>query len=370
MEYTENYSLNLPSGSDKATPDAFNENFRYIDDALNLREPEQTYDPTSSKPQSGKAVAEALTQVKIDVDDEMSDESENPVQNKTIKEYVDDVKEDVMDLSNMFDKSINLYNEKTNSTFILDNVECSITDFIYLKRGDYVITNDSSLGRIFESISVYDLNRNQIEAWYFDEPEFFTLVGNVAKFTIKNACFVRFECRSGIVNHPEIMLVKGVELPTKYVPYKNKIKLEHLPNDTTENSRVIIDYTFTQKDIDNGNADLFVVNADTNGKPFNLKSCYINCEAVVNSMGSIYFNEGYNELVSGMVSFQGLIAEAQRKSEINETCLWTVDSINFRGDVANSFLLLSDKVINELTLIMDDSFSVGDRILIRGVDND
>ena len=56
---------------------------------LKMSDVEQKYDPKSENPQSGIAVAEALQNVEIDIDNEMSDTSENPVQNKVIKDYVD-----------------------------------------------------------------------------------------------------------------------------------------------------------------------------------------------------------------------------------------------------------------------------------------
>ena len=49
---------------------------------------DQTYNPSSENPQSGTAVAQALSNVTT-VDTAMSDTSENAVQNKVIKEYVD-----------------------------------------------------------------------------------------------------------------------------------------------------------------------------------------------------------------------------------------------------------------------------------------
>lgn len=51
---------------------------------------DQTYDPTSQKALSGVAVAEALTQVKIDVDDTVEENSTNPVSGGAVKKYVDD----------------------------------------------------------------------------------------------------------------------------------------------------------------------------------------------------------------------------------------------------------------------------------------
>lgn len=56
---------------------------------------EQTYNPSSTHAQSGVAIAQALENVEIDVDDEMSDTSTNPVGNKVIKEYVDKVMQNV-----------------------------------------------------------------------------------------------------------------------------------------------------------------------------------------------------------------------------------------------------------------------------------
>ena len=54
---------------------------------------DQDYNPESANAQSGKAVAQAVAEVQLQtlpVDKEMSDTSENPVQNKVVKQYVDD----------------------------------------------------------------------------------------------------------------------------------------------------------------------------------------------------------------------------------------------------------------------------------------
>ena len=94
MEYSENFNFALPSRDNDIDLADINEianNFRKIDEkAVKKEDIDQTYDPKSENPQSGVAVAEALANVEIDVDDEMSDTSTNLVQNKVIKEYVDD----------------------------------------------------------------------------------------------------------------------------------------------------------------------------------------------------------------------------------------------------------------------------------------
>lgn len=78
MNYTDNYNLNLPSITDGADISKLNENFTEIDSVLKEHETaieknkvttDQTYTPTSTNPQSGIAVAEAMANVEADVDE-------------------------------------------------------------------------------------------------------------------------------------------------------------------------------------------------------------------------------------------------------------------------------------------------------------
>ena len=169
------------------------------------------------------------------VDDEMSDDSENPVQNKVAKNYVDG---EVGEISEIFDKSVNLYNEKTNLNYkevsnstgiIHDNTVWAVTQPILLKKGQYTITHDRDNNRHFGYVSFYDMNM------VFDKKvSLFTGVPvdtekKVASLVIEQNCYARF---SGIIDRitgTELMIVRGTELPTEYVPYKNEIKPDYLP---------------------------------------------------------------------------------------------------------------------------------------------
>lgn len=116
MEYSKNFNFALPSRDndvDLADINEISNNFRKIDEnsvikevgkglstndftdeykvkvenALTSENIDQTYSPTSKNAQSGIAVKEAIKTV---IDPEMSDTSENTVQNKAIKKYVDE----------------------------------------------------------------------------------------------------------------------------------------------------------------------------------------------------------------------------------------------------------------------------------------
>ena len=116
MEYSKNFNFALPSRDndvDLADINEISNNFRKIDEnsvkkevgkglstndftdeykskvenALTSENIDQTYSPESENAQSGIAVKEAIKTV---IDSEMSDTSENPVQNKVVKKYVDE----------------------------------------------------------------------------------------------------------------------------------------------------------------------------------------------------------------------------------------------------------------------------------------
>ena len=119
MEKSENYGFNLPNSENDEIADInlISENFSKIDSELSEmikgKGVDQSYSPTSKNPQSGIAVAGAISNlvsledntewifdggdasgsVEIDlvIDAEMSDTSNNPVSNKVIKKYVDNM---------------------------------------------------------------------------------------------------------------------------------------------------------------------------------------------------------------------------------------------------------------------------------------
>lgn len=119
MEKSENYNFNLPNSENDEIADInlISENFSKIDSELSEmikgKGVDQSFSPTSKNPQSGTAVAGAISNlvsledntewifdggdasgsVEIDlvIDGEMSDTSNNPVSNKVIKKYVDNM---------------------------------------------------------------------------------------------------------------------------------------------------------------------------------------------------------------------------------------------------------------------------------------
>ena len=119
MNISENFKFNLPSrdSDDIVDVNLLSENFSKIDSELSEmikgKGVDQSYSPTSKNPQSGTAVAGAISNlvsledntewifdggdasgsVEIDlvIDGEMSDTSNNPVSNKVIKKYVDNM---------------------------------------------------------------------------------------------------------------------------------------------------------------------------------------------------------------------------------------------------------------------------------------
>ena len=119
MDYSQNLGLYLPSRDkdDIVDVNLLSENFSKIDSELSEmikgKGVDQSYSPTSKNPQSGTAVAGAISNlvsledntewifdggdasgsVEIDlvIDGEMSDTSNNPVSNKVIKKYVDNM---------------------------------------------------------------------------------------------------------------------------------------------------------------------------------------------------------------------------------------------------------------------------------------
>ncbi len=241
MNQTSKYLLNLPSFSDSADISALNENFQIIDDELfavnrkvneNQVTTDQTYNPTSSNPQSGKAVAEAIAEVttdfneklenvEIDVDNVMSDTSENPVQNKVIKAYVDDAVSRV-DVG-IIETGKNLIDEsKLQSGSIsvetgaeVEHPDFKRTDYIYLEAGNYVYSNSKGSVANYR-ICIYDLDKKK-EKTLRDE-------GKNA-FTIDSPKYVRV---SDYDSFSPYQLEKGTT-PTAYEPYWEKIKYEYIP---------------------------------------------------------------------------------------------------------------------------------------------
>lgn len=125
MRRSQNFNFYLPSRDtdDVADINQISENFMTIDEELSGvlkgKGVDQVYNPNSANPQSGKAVSGELVKyvkyeensewifdggdsegnvdVDLVIDGEMSDASENPVMNKTVKAYVDRAKDFIVE---------------------------------------------------------------------------------------------------------------------------------------------------------------------------------------------------------------------------------------------------------------------------------
>ena len=172
------------------------------------------------------------------VDKELTEDGVNPVEGGATKKYIDG---EVREISDTFDKSVNLYNEQTNLNYkevsittgeLGDNKYWAVTQPIFLKKGEYTITHDTANSKNFGYVSFYDTDMVFVEKLNLSNTFQVDSEKKVVHLVIEQNCYVRF---SGIIERitsTELMLVRGTELPTEYVPYKNKIKAKHLPIDT------------------------------------------------------------------------------------------------------------------------------------------
>ncbi len=141
-------------------------------------------------------------------------------------------------VNSLFDCSVNLYNEATNiagkvvsvtTGELADNSTYTATDYIYLKAGQYIMTYDNTRA-YFVNMGTYDLSKKFIKRTDL-------LNGSI---NITEDCFVRFSGLISRVKDKQIMLVKGTELPTEYVPYYIKLKPEHLPEIEADTDDLIV----------------------------------------------------------------------------------------------------------------------------------
>ncbi len=167
---------------------------------VNKVKPDISYNPESENAQSGKAVAQALQKTE-----------------------------------NLFFN--NFYNKDANTSSIvitnegkeLSNSSYSTTDYILLQKGTYYVTgfNKLSKGEIeqrFKYLVTYDLNKSFVSRVDFTS----------GSFEITTDCYVRF---SGTPNSMEFLVISKDYVPTEYVEYGVKLKLEHLPIDTEVGER-------------------------------------------------------------------------------------------------------------------------------------
>ena len=197
---------------------------------------------------AGVAIREQLKAIKNNSTDKVESGNTKLVQSKAVKTAIDKSDEDMTNyidtkIESLFDKSVNLYNKDTNTVeWFIDSdgserqhSSFTTTDFIYLKRGDYVVTHDTNFSKNFEWLVMYDADKNFIHRYDVVRgatDTICTFVGTSARFTIDEACYVRFIGYNRRVS--ELMLIKGTELPTEYVPYKNEIKGEYIPGADNE----------------------------------------------------------------------------------------------------------------------------------------
>ena len=140
-------------------------------------------------------------------------------------------------VNNLFECSVNLYNEETNTAGkvidsetgnLIDNDGYKTTDYIFLKSGQYVVTNEPDKA-CFNIIARYTLSKEFI-------PKSRTYVTS-GTLEIAEDCYIRLSGIKSRMPNKTIMLVKGTELPTEYVPYYVKLKHENMP-DITRNMMV------------------------------------------------------------------------------------------------------------------------------------
>lgn len=206
-----------------------------IDNGITTQDVDDEISENSTNPVQNRVVKEYVDNEianipkpeKITVDTEMSNTSENPVQNKVTKDYIDNKTRKTEDL---FFK--NLYNISTNTNGIvitnegkeLSNSTYSTTDYISLEKGTYYVTGfnkltEKDIEQKFKYLIRYDLNKSFVSRVDFTS----------GSFEITTDCYVRF---SGTPNNMKFIVVSKDYAPTEYVEYGVKLKLEHMPIDT------------------------------------------------------------------------------------------------------------------------------------------
>lgn len=154
----------------------------------------------------------------------------------TIKNYVD---VNINELSNnIISTSKNLYNEATNKIDVslgtnvdnkgeeIEEIGMTTTDYIYLDIGTYALTWTTE--NHFSKLFLYFF-REKKPVYYVYNDSFFTKDINKVIFEINEPLYIRLTGDIDKMN--ELMLVKGTELPSEYIPYKNELKLDLLPID-------------------------------------------------------------------------------------------------------------------------------------------
>ncbi len=132
-------------------------------------------------------------------------------------------------VNNLFEQSVNLYNEQTNTAGkvidsatgeLIDNASYNSTDYILLKAGQYTVTHESDKA-CFNIIARYNLSKE-----FILNSRVYVTSGT---FEIAEDCYIRLSGIKSRMPNNTIMLVKGTELPAEYMPYYVKLKHENMP---------------------------------------------------------------------------------------------------------------------------------------------
>lgn len=212
--------------------------------------PSSTYDPTSDRAMSGKAVAQALQNVEIDVDNAMDETSENPVQNKVAKKYVDDAdaelkgyvdevtkKTELIESSKLKEQGANILDEEKDAyinplgaNYMLANVPLDGTE------GFVVISTKGNYKAQIKPIKLYDSLEDGNVIFDTSTGDTATNVGATTaprtgiKITIPSNArrlFFQYQVKSASGSMcSEMMVTIGETLPTEYKPceYINTLK--------------------------------------------------------------------------------------------------------------------------------------------------
>ena len=144
---------------------------------------------------------------------------------KSAKASIWSFQNDIMEVhGNLYNKNTNLSNcsININTGEVTDTSGYIATDYIYLSAGDYIMTYiTNALNRCqFLYMYLYSLDLSYIEYKSINDSFFIKdSVSKCAKFTIKEDCYVRFDTSASYLANDQMMLIKGTELPSEYLPY-------------------------------------------------------------------------------------------------------------------------------------------------------
>lgn len=171
-----------------------------------------------------------LDNVEIDVDDEMSDTSINPVQNKVAKEYVDN---NTMPLGEF---TVVAVGNLINPNRLTDGYRVSED------TGD-LVANDTYAATHFipiESGKAYSLSQTLRHAWYDENKVYISgansaFVGNAPA----NACYIRISVWKQ--NQASLMFTQTPSVPQEYIPYSVEIPELKPPKNKFNKDDMLVD---------------------------------------------------------------------------------------------------------------------------------